>query len=536
MKLPALAYTRGTRRTQMINFGGLNHNLGARDGEIYDMGNLWSEYFPLLSTRPERLLYKRLTNGNSLFAWKELCWTDGKQFFFGGEAKGEVSEGEKSFAAMGEYIVIFPDKKYYDTVSDTVGSLEAKWSGNDVQFKNGELYGVPATANTIEVPGETWADFKPGDAVFITGCTVHPENNKSIIIRDIQGGKLVFYENSFKLSGDEGKNDYTEPGPVSIARNVPDILYICENEGRLWGCDKTTIYASKVGSIFNWNVFDGLDSDSWTLTPGSAGYFTGCVSFGGYPVFFKPDHIYKVYGEFPSNFKLMGNATLGLSEGSSKSFAIAGETLYYLSTSGIMAYSGGLPAPISHSLGPERLENAVGGTDGLKYYISVKHEDGSYKLHVYDTQRRTWHTEDNTRARGFAMWHGNLYFLNDKGEIWIEGKTQNPPEAAPEGAVEWFAEFADWTEKNPGKNSLNRLLIKAALAPDSELRAYIMYDSDLNWQLAGSAEAKIGNQGIQDRLLPIRPNRAEHYRLRLEGRGQCKVYSITREFYSSAEI
>ena len=58
---------------------------------------------------------------------------------------------------------------------------------------------------------------------------------------------------------------------MKIARTVPDLSFLCENENRLWGCDGNTIYASKLGDIFNWNVYDGLETDSFAVDTGSAG-------------------------------------------------------------------------------------------------------------------------------------------------------------------------------------------------------------------------------------------------------------------------
>ena len=127
----------------------------------------------------------------------------------------------------------------------------------------------------------------------IAGCTKHPENNKTPVIREIDGDKLYFYEYIFTLDGEDGVTPYTETGELSVSRTVPDLLFVCENENRLWGCDKTTINASKLGDIFNWNVYDGLATDSYSVDTGSAGSFTACISYLGYPIFFKEDHIYK---------------------------------------------------------------------------------------------------------------------------------------------------------------------------------------------------------------------------------------------------
>lgn len=59
----------------------------------------------------------------------------------------------------------------------------------------------------------------------------------------------------------------------------------------------------------------------------------------------------------------MGSATLGLAAGCNKSLAVAGEVLFYLSRSGVMAYTGGIPQPMGAAFGTKRFKNAVAGSD-----------------------------------------------------------------------------------------------------------------------------------------------------------------------------
>lgn len=541
MKLPGLRYADGITKGQQVKFGGLNHNLGAGDGELWDMKNLTGDYYPLLASRRERMRYTSLSAPGGLYSWEGLAWVDGTSFCYQGQVKGTVTAGQKTFAALGAYLIILPDKAYYNTQTGEFGSLEAAWSGTSLTFANGTLYGEEAECNTLRCAGVDWAEyFRVGDAVTIEGCTKHPENNKTPVIREIDGDKLIFYEYVFTLDGDEGTTAYTETGALTVKRTVPDLLYLCENENRLWGCDGTTIYASKLGDIFNWNVYDGLETDSYAVDTGSAGSFTGCVSFLGYPVFFKEDHIYKVYGSKPSNFQVMGSATLGVAPGSAASLAIAGETLFYLSTAGIMAYSGGIPQSVGAAFGAERYRNAVGGSDGLKYYVSMQGEDGTWKLHVYDTRRGMWHTEDGTHVTHFARYDGNLYFLNDQGGVWITGNIQGAPGGEAEGPVEWFAEFGDFTEYaksypqyGANKKGVGKLQIRLELDEGAEVKVYIQFDTDGNWQRINGA---LGVGVKRSYYLPIVPRRGDHYRLRLEGVGGCRIYSMTREFYSGSEL
>lgn len=113
MRLPQVSYADGIKTAKQDEFAGLNHNLGAKDGELWDMRNLCSDYSPLLATRSRRMLYKTLQDPGGLFCWDKLCWVDGTTFYYDGVAKGTVTAGRKTFTALGAYIVIFPDKAYY---------------------------------------------------------------------------------------------------------------------------------------------------------------------------------------------------------------------------------------------------------------------------------------------------------------------------------------------------------------------------------------------------------------------------------------
>lgn len=533
MKLPQLPYADGIQQAQQTEFGGLNHTLGAGDGELYDMVNLTGDYYPMLASRRKRMRYRTLEAPGGLFAWDKLAWVDGDGFYYAGERKGTVAPGQKTFAALGAYIVIFPDKAYYNTRTGDFGSMESVWKGASLTFTNGLLYGEAAECSTIQCAGVNWADyFKAGDAVTIEGCTAHPENNKTPIIREIDGDKLYFYEYVFALDGDEGAEPCTETGELTVKRTVPDLLYLCQNENRLWGCTEDTIYSSKLGDIFNWNVYDGVDTDSYAVTTGSPGKFTAAVSYLGYPIFFKEHSIYKVYGSIPSNFEVMGSATLGVAAGSEKSLAIAGEMLFYLSPAGMMAYSGGIPQPVGEAFGLERHKNAVAGSDGLKYYVSMQGEDGTWRLHVYDTRTGMWHTEDQTQAMGFALAE-NLYCLDAQGGLWLTGNITDPPEGCTEeGDIHWEALFGDYTDKSPNKKGVSKLQIRVELAEGAAMQVWMMFDSDEVWREAGRLSAT-RKRTFQ---LPVIPRRADHYKLKLTGTGEARIYAITREYYSGSAM
>lgn len=569
--LPGMVNKDGIRKWHDVSFRGYNHQLGALDGELWDMENLTSDYAPLLAPRRPRYKIAALAKPNGFYArcvssppvgeedtagknaLAGLYWADGTDFYAGGVRKGDVADGRKRFASLGDYIIILPDKAYYNTRDGVFGDLEASVTAR-CSIRDGSYAEEDAEANTIWSEGMDWAAFfKVGDAVTVSG-TDYAES--PVIIREIEGNELRFYENTFS----EKKS-----GEMTVARTVPDMDFICENENRLWGCKGGTIYASKLGDPFNWNVFDGLSTDSYAVDVGSGGDFTGCCSFLGYPCFFKEDHIYKVYGEKVSAFQVMGSADLGVERGSGGSLGIAGEILFYLSRAGVAAYSGGIPQSIAAPFGIERYRDAVGGSDGIKYYVSMRRcspslagdgggreDSGTWSLFVFDTRTSLWHREDGREIVGFG-WNGELYFLDADGTLWLNGNTRTVPEGAEsEGVVESMAEFGDFTdyagaypERGANRKGTGKLQVRLELEAGASVTLSMLFDSGGGYETPPSGKtdgwmtvATLTNSARIKRsyYLPIIPRRSDHYRIRITGSGDWKLYSLAREEYSGSEL
>lgn len=525
--LPEMVYGDGIKKAVQTNFKGYNHNLHAQDGELWDMKNLTSDLAPLLAPRRPRHLIRTLAKPNGLTANDGIYWVDGTGFYADGVLKGTVSDTPKRFAWLGAYLMILPDKKWYNKLTGEFGSVEREVSAA-VSIQDGTYAGEAAEANTITASGVQWADyFSAGDAVTISGCTVHPENNKTAVIREIDGEALRFYENAFTIAeGGDTEN------AVTVARKMPDLDYVCANENRMWGCKEDTIYASKLGDIFNWNVFDGISTDSYAVNVGSDGDFTGCYSYMGYPCFFKEEHIYKVYGDKPSNFQVMGSASLGVEKGSDGGLAVAGEVLFYLSRTGIVAYSGGIPQNIAGAFGTKRYKNAVAGSDGVKYYVTMQDEDSAWALFVFDTQLNQWHKEDNLHAVGFC-WNEELYFLDDSGKLWLNGNARSVPEGAQtEESVISMAEFGDFIEGSPNKKGTSKIQVRLELGDGAQVKISMQFDSDGQWRKV----AELSTNVKRSYYLPIIPRRSDHFRIRFDGVGDWRLYSLARESYNGSEL
>lgn len=520
MALPKIMYADGIRKYTSVSFGGYDHNESAQDGAIWNMKNMTSDYYPIIGTRQNRVGVAELVEPYALFAHDGLFWVDGDGFYAGGVKKGTVLKGEKMMAALGPSIIIFPDKAYYNTETDKFGFLESYVTA-DAKFTDGTFAGEEAEGNTITASID-WEDyFKVGDAVTISGAK-NEENNKTAIIREIEGGELRFYDHSFVNEGTV---------EITLVRKVPDLDFICSNENRLWGCRGDTIYASKLGDAENWNVFDGISTDSYAVDVGSAGDFTACASFLGYPVFFKEEAVYKVYGSKPANFQVMGSATLGVERGSHKSLAIAGEILFYLSRAGVMAYSGGIPQNIHRAFGLDRYHNAVGGSDGVKYYVSLE-RDGAHELFVYDTRYSVWHREDDAEAVGFA-WDNDLCMLTAGGDIVKIGNVRDSEGTWHESGFDSMLEFADFVEGDPNRKGTAKIQLRGEIDSGCTLTVEMQFDSDGVWREV----KKLFATDKRSWYLPIIPRRSDHFRVRIRGSGGgWRLFSLVRENYSGSEL
>ena len=382
MKLPRLRGN-GPVELRLSEFGGLDIRPG-RDNGIKKIYGFTEEDYPIYRTEP--LSYQRSVSVpadaeykmEKLLGQLAVC-LNGSFYYPEGTYRGTLTQPVRCFGVMNDIIYLFPSKQYYDTVTQTFGSMERERTAaaGTLCFEDGTLYGEAAAANTIHCDTADFSVFHAGDAVTVSGCSALPENNKTAIIRELDetGHKLRFSENCFAVG--------TESGSVSIKVSVPDLDDVCVCENRMWGYHGRTIYASKLGDPLNWAVYDGISTDSYTVSVDGEGNLTACTSFLGYPVFFRERQIYKVYGDKPSNFSLTAGAHSGVRAGAARSVCAVEDTLYYLSEVGMVSYSGGIPSALLE-FGIE-LHDCVCASDGKRLYVL-----SGERLFRYTPRLRLW--------------------------------------------------------------------------------------------------------------------------------------------------
>lgn len=508
MRFPDLPYHIPKYQSEIMEIRGLNLSDNTTSGDLADCRNLSSRRYPYFSTRRARQKLAAYSGVTALTAWEKLVAVKGTELLYDGVAVGTVSAGAKQFAVVNTKLVIWPDKKYLDINTLTVSDLAAEASGTGASF----------TENSVKLTGagDLTQKFHAGDTVSVEGCTTQAENNKSVSVKSVTADTLTVAENSFA--------EATESGSVTVKRSIPDLDFICESENRLWGCcsaDKT-IYASALGDPTNFYTYEGISTDSYAVAVGSEGDFTGCTSFSNSVLFWKENALHKMLGSYPAEYSLYTYSIEGLQAGCSKSMQVINEMLYYKGLHGIYVYSGGIPSLMTQRFGDHTLSDAVGGTDGARYYLSAL--DGTRRrLLVYDTGSGIWLEEDDTNAVDFARIGKELYLLTSGGDIYLTDAGEEDAE------IEWSMQFtplyASMQRKRP-----RRLILRVELPRGAWLRAETRLDGG-RWTEAG----RIVGAESDVQSIPLKIARCDKLELRLSGLGPCCVLGMTQEFSTGSE-
>ena len=568
MQIPTLKQG-NVSRENVTSFGGYHAGARIAEGEFAAMKNCTGDQFPLIATRRKRGVYAAPQKCNGLLAKDSLCWVDGSKFVMNGyETELHLTDSPKQLVSMGAYVIIFPDKKYINTadLSDS-GNLEAEFtSAGTVKFTPVDGDGkplIPAYTQPEEPEkpenGALWLDTSGAGALLQwsagTGMWVSVDNtlvriscpNMGVSFRPGDGVQLTGVPAGVMTAGviaDCGRDYVTVPGllereasldtPVTVGRYLPLMDMVLECGNRLWGCRYglnragavvNEIYASKLGDFRNWNCFQGVSTDSYCVSLGADGPFTGAVQHLGYPVFFREDCIHRLYGSTPATFRLQTTPCPGVQQGCSRSLARVGQMLYYKSPTGVCAYDGAVPVTVSQKLGVMPCTRAAAGALGDKYYLCIQEEESTGQLWVYDTARGLWHREDDTRVRWFCTCRDDLFFVNGAGQIIsVMGRGQ------PEEEISWMLETGMLGTLTPDSKTLTRLNLRLELAQQATV--WVQYDGDDFWNPVATVYGSAG----QCFNLPVAVRRCDRLRLRLEGTGFMRLSCITKTMERGSEV
>lgn len=654
--MPTYPTIQETARSQQVTdtFGGYNHNLKIPEGEFYEMENLCGDDYPLLATRKRRNtlqafgqnLQAMVSKGNELYYIAGYDSTTKTCGFYAGDEKVMdlvYAGGSKRFVSMGAYLLIWPDKVWYNTADGTHGNMEKMFSaaagtyldhsltsssGPDGQEtydiyvlwyirpcsrdgkivyttganygekhvvvvegieyhylnfvkpkepKNGDAYidretRTPYIYNDIskdwiaqDVP-VMWLECKGIGSAFATGdyirvSGIDPGTYSGLNVGDnpsdgVYREVLVTGENYIVLDAyapteAHGIMNDTPPaeGYVKAVMDIPDMDYVIEAQNRLWGCKYGTvdgklvneIYASALGRFDVWRKYAGVSTDSYAASVGSDGRWTGAVNYQGYPLFFKEDRMHKVYVSASGAHRIQEYTMRGVQPGGAKSLAVVNGVLFYKARDCVCAYDGsGAPTGVSEKLNLDSLSRpgsttsiAAAYRDKYYLYLQMNTPPGS-RLLVLDTRRGTWYRESIPAGGvvGFTEHFGSLLCGAGDIEEIAHDNQESELSGTKEGDVAWSCETGLIGYSTVEQKYISRFNIRMSLAQGAHMDVLVQYDSDGIWHNQG----RIQGAGTRTFMLPVRPRRCDHFRIRLEGQGDVRIYSFAKIFEAGSDM
>ena len=145
-------------RAQLRAFGGLNETYGCSEAEYESGQNFSSRDWPALSTRlPRRKLWEA-EDLNGLHHLDGLLTVRGDTLEYRPDdpdqttvlLAGELADGPKQMVSMGTKVLIWPDKKIFDTSKGTLEPMSAAWTqGESITFTPCDLDGVTYTPDGV---------------------------------------------------------------------------------------------------------------------------------------------------------------------------------------------------------------------------------------------------------------------------------------------------------------------------------------------------------------------------------------------------
>lgn len=387
------------------------------------------------------------------------------------------------------------------------------------------------TEITIFCDSSKSVGFKVDDVVSIRGCSI-AKNNIDFRIDSISEDGTILYAAAdiFEPSpsttaavdemGEENGEVETVFEGLTIERRIPTLDYICESDNRLYGCsnEDNTIYVSALGDPTNIYAYRGISTDSYAVAVASEEPFTGCCPYDGGVLFWKENKLHKLLGSYPAEYALYTYNIDGVQKDSHKSLQNIGEVLYYKGVRGVFAFNGS-PQLISSNFGDKYFKDAVAGSDGDHYLISMKSEDGGQHFFSFDTRSGLWVREGSDKIAAFTRKGNDVYMLED-GKVYVYGAEETPADA------EWYIRFTPIYETIEGQKSYSRIKLRVELPRGSYIVISVRCDGG-RWVECGKIVGRV--DGVIPVMVPI--NRCDKFELKIEGKGPCTIHSILREYF-----
>ena len=593
MNLARPKYKDGIKSVVQSAFGGIDIREGARDGAISDMLNMTSDHYPVLSTRGARAYYEdydkitakynpdaedgtevtllcvcdvsdvpyylyRIYDYETHKLSLSVAMIDGDGILkditiFEDSAptydQAQAICGEVRAVAFNKKMVMFSEHLsaciYYDEeCADLVYErIDYSWDGFDlvdamswhrdgktylqIMLRNFDAEELLRVGDVLCVRDPTYVegDYEREFYLTVTGTER---------VTDIDGEECIILECGYNPDIMETRTpDYENYDPstsytlFAIRHSVPALEHVCVCRDRIWGTVGNEIYSCASGDLRNWYRYDNTAADSFYAQIGAVPRFTGIASYAGSVYFFTREDVYRMYGTTPDAFSLVALGTYGMDESEAESFGIAAGGLFYNSLWGPVCFDGNSAKLIAASLGVNVPNNVIGAGSGSKYYMAKGN-----KLYVYDAKCGTWQIHSAPmNIFDVGVFGGRAVAFEGLQAEYLdraEGEEASPFDSSSNMLSR--VEFADISEGGIYGVCPTEFTILASLGRDSELSLSISCDGG-EWVPLWST-TEYGRHIHRVRFSP--KTRCDYYRLRFDGEGEWKLYSLVRSYSVNA--
>lgn len=385
---------------------------------------------------------------------------------------------------------------------------------------------VERMGDTIERRGD-YLIFK---GVISTGSTPYNRmlvDNGNILFQEYEDGEYNPYTPEYKRDMTLHFNNVSPP--------LMDHVIECQN--RLWGCRKgenragavvNEIYATRLGTFDDWYSYEDTADSPYVASIGTPGEFTGAIALSQNPIFFKENAIHKVYVSSSGAHQIYTYDVRGVQRGSGGSIAVVNETAYFKGVRDVFAFDGTNVSPISDALGDVRYFNALAGADGDKYVMYCEDSTNGRYIFTYDTRKGFWQRELIDERVVLMCEESGRLLIGTDSEIFSH---EASPGEVSESRVRYMLETGEIGFESADARFLCRLDLRVKLGFGSTMTVWVEYDSDGGW-----CEA-LRHRGttVVPRLetVNILPRRAGHFKIRITGTGEMRLYGMQRIYEES---
>lgn len=590
-------------RELMDKFLGYDLRPDAPEGSFAQMRNCSSDLFPKLSPRKSRGIYQS-DYGNvtgAVMTAQGLYYTEGKYLYsLAGDRidMGLSIDNSKQMVRMGAYVLIFPDKKYINTIDhNDRGDIEAEYTTTDatnifICRPDGKEYTAEYVSdtepdnpgdkvvwiNTSEYPNtlHQWNEaaccwvklttstiklfsmgigekFKAGDGITISGIKA------AETIYNMSTGEPVTDKQREQLEALEGSHVILEcskdeivingimdaqcsiSSVITVKRSIPVMDFIVEHNNRLWGCRYGLDAAGEFVNILYASKLG--DFRNWTVYRG--------IDTDSY------------YANVGTDGPFTGAIAWGY-----------GDRVLFFKEAGYHAVTGGGPATFRVEWVPcEGVQKGSGKSlqelDGVIYYKSptgVCALSGALPVHIGEVFGQEQYRDavggvcgrkyylnmtGGTRDHTFVWDHDKRMWHREEGErlkLIVSGG-EDAYLLTPDGQLKTVLGTAGFEEENvTGKVKwMAQTGILGAEHPDRKYLTRINVRMKLErgsrlrlfirYDSAGSwvPVCNVASSVLRAYDFPIRIRRCDHYELRFEGEGPGEVQSIVKTYQTGSD-